>query len=143
MGSILGFHLPLPDHMHYFDAGQDDAGATKIPEAQHRSGDAFDGPMVLLDHVIQVLDLTNRDGRLPLGVHRVQRGQIRAAFVDGYRLRHTILSDRLFKEAPRCHLVALDSEQEINGFGRLVHRPVEVLPLAFDSDIRVVGSCPE
>jgi len=55
MGSILGFHLPLPDHMHYFDAGQDDAGATKILEAQHRSGDAFDGPMVLLDHVIQVL----------------------------------------------------------------------------------------
>jgi hypothetical protein len=48
MGSILGFHLPLPDHMHYFDAGQDDAGTTKILEAQHRSGDAFDGPMVLV-----------------------------------------------------------------------------------------------
>jgi hypothetical protein len=49
------FHLSFPDHMHHFDAGQDDAGATKILEAQHRSGDAFDGPMVLLDHVIQVL----------------------------------------------------------------------------------------
>jgi hypothetical protein len=97
-----------------------------------------DGPMVLLDHVIQVLDLTNRDGRLPLGVHRVQRGQIRAAFVDGYRLRHTILSDRLFKEAPCCHLVPLGSEQEINGFTRLVDRPVEIPPLAFDSDIRFV-----
>ena len=109
MSSVLGFHLPLLDHMHHFDAGQDDAGTTKIFEAKHRSGDAFDGPMVLLDHVIQVLDLTNRDGRLPLGVHRVQRGQIRAAFVDGYRLRHTTLSDRLFKEAPRCHLVALGS----------------------------------
>jgi hypothetical protein len=84
--SIIGFHLPLPDHMHYFDAGQDYAGATKILEAQHRSGDAFDGPMVLLDHVIQVLDLTDRDGRLPLGVHPVQRSQISAAFVDGYRL---------------------------------------------------------
>jgi hypothetical protein len=51
--------------MHYFDTGQDDAGATKILEAEHRSGDAFDGPMILLDHVIQVLDLTNRDGRSP------------------------------------------------------------------------------
>ena len=35
MGSILGFHLPLPNHMQYFDAGQDDAGATEILEAQH------------------------------------------------------------------------------------------------------------
>jgi hypothetical protein len=137
MGSILGFHLHLPGHMRYLDAGQDDAGATKILEAQHRSGDAFDGPMVVLDHVIQLLDLTNRDGRLALGVHRVQRGQIRAAFVDGYRLRHTILSDRLFKEAPCCHLVPLGSEQEINGFTRLVDRPVGIPPLAFDSDIRV------
>src|SRR5471032_2035271 len=51
---------------------------------------------------------------------------------------YTILSDRLFKEAPRCHLVALGSEQEINGFARLVHRPVEILPLAFDFDIRFV-----
>jgi hypothetical protein len=65
MGSIFGFHLPLPDHMHYFDTGQDNAGATKILEAVHRSGDAFDGSMILLDHVIQVLDLTNRDGRSP------------------------------------------------------------------------------
>ncbi len=51
-------------------------GATKILEAQHRSGDAFDGPMVLLDHVTQVLDLTDRDGRLPLGVSRVQRSRL-------------------------------------------------------------------
>src|SRR5258707_12356641 len=88
--------------------------------------------------LFRYFDLTNRDGRLPLGVHRVQRGQIRAAFVDGYRLRHTILSNRLFKEAPCCHLVPLGSEQEINGFACLVHRPVEALPLAFDFDIRFV-----
>ena len=53
MASTLGFHLPLPDHRHYFDAGQDDAGATKILEAQHRSGDAFDGPMVLSTTLIR------------------------------------------------------------------------------------------
>jgi len=94
--------------------------------------------MVLLDQVIQVLDLTDCDGRLSLGVDRVQRSQIRAAFVDGYHLGYTVLCDRLFKEAPRCHLVALGSEQEINGFSRLVHRPVEVLPLTSDFDIRFV-----
>ena len=52
MVSILGFHLPLPDDIRYFDAGQDDAGTAKILEAQHRSGDAFDGPMILLDQAL-------------------------------------------------------------------------------------------
>jgi hypothetical protein len=68
----------------------------------------------------QVLDLTDLDGRFALGIYRVQRGQIGAAFVDGHRLGRTILSDRLFKEAARCHRVALGSEQEINGFTRAV-----------------------
>jgi hypothetical protein len=65
MGSILGFHLPLPDRVHYFDAGQDDAGATKILDAPHRSGDAFDDPMITLCRAIQVLDFTNLDGAFP------------------------------------------------------------------------------
>src|ERR1700758_4939849 len=40
-------HLPLPDHMHHFDARQEDAGATKILEPQHRPGTSRDCPMVL------------------------------------------------------------------------------------------------
>ena len=82
--------------MHDFDAGQDDADATKILGAQLWWGDPFEGPVVLFNHAIQVPDLTDRGGRLPLGVHRVQCSQIRAAFVDGYRLGYTVLSDRLF-----------------------------------------------
>jgi hypothetical protein len=34
----------------------------EVLEAQHRLDDAFDGSMVLLDHVIEVLDLTNLRG---------------------------------------------------------------------------------
>ena len=37
MGSILGFRLPLPDHVHYFDTRQDDAGATEILEEEERN----------------------------------------------------------------------------------------------------------
>jgi len=99
----------------------------EILEPQHHLSDAFDGPMVLLNKIVEVLHLTDLDGRFALGVHRVQRGQIGTAFVDGYGLGYTVLSDRLFEEAPCCHLVALGSKQEIDGFGRLVHRPVEVL----------------
>jgi hypothetical protein len=71
-------------------------------------------PMVPLDHVIQALGLTSRDGRLPFGIQCVQRGQIRAAFDDSSRLWHTILSDRLFKEAPCFRLFPLGTGQEIN-----------------------------
>jgi hypothetical protein len=42
--------------------------------------------MVLFDHVVQILDLTNLDGRLALGIHRMKRGQIGTALVDGHRL---------------------------------------------------------
>ncbi len=55
MSSMLHFHLSFPDHMHRFDAGQDDAGTTKILEAHHRFDDPFDGPVVLLNNVVQIL----------------------------------------------------------------------------------------
>src|SRR6185437_16869616 len=87
------FHLPFLDHVHQFDATQNDVRAVEILEPEHRSDPAFDGPMVLLDDVVQILDLTNLDGRLALGIHRVKRSQIGAAFVDGYRLGRAVLTD--------------------------------------------------
>ncbi len=42
------FHLSFPDHMHKLDAGEKNAGAAKILEAEHRSGSTFDGTVVLL-----------------------------------------------------------------------------------------------
>ena len=49
------FHLPFLDHVHYFDATQNDARAVEILEAQHQSDDAFDGPMVLFDMLFRYL----------------------------------------------------------------------------------------
>ncbi|OTP79346.1 hypothetical protein PAMC26510_03255 [Caballeronia sordidicola] len=40
--------------------------------------------MVLFDHVVQLLGLTNLDGRLALGIHRMKRGEIGTALVDGH-----------------------------------------------------------
>jgi hypothetical protein len=52
------------------------AGATKILEAQHRSGDGFDGPMVLLDPVIQVLFFNPPKQSSPRGIGKGHRGCI-------------------------------------------------------------------
>jgi hypothetical protein len=92
--------LPFLDHVHHLDVTQNDGRAVEILKPEHRPGPAFDGPMVLLHDVVQVLDLTNLDGHLALGIHRVKRGQIGAALVDGHRLGRAILNDCLSKK--RC-----------------------------------------
>jgi hypothetical protein len=68
--------------VHQFDTGQKDALAVEVLEAEHRPGSAFDGPMVLLDDVIQILSLSNLDGYLTIVVDRVDGSQIGAALVD-------------------------------------------------------------
>ena len=46
------FHLPFRDHMHDLDATQNDTPAAEVLEPEHRSDDAFDGPMVVLNDVV-------------------------------------------------------------------------------------------
>jgi len=94
--------------------------------------------MVLLDYVVQILDLTNLDGCLALGVHRMQCRQIRAAFVDGHRLGRTVLSDCLFKKTPGSNLVPLGSEQKVDGVTRLVYGAIQVFPRAFNLDTGLI-----
>src|SRR5260370_22305424 len=93
-------HVSFLDHMHDLDAAQNDTRAVEILESQHRSDSALDGAMVLLNDVVQILDLTNLDRGFALGIHRMKRGQIGSAFINGYRLARTVLSHRLFKKPP-------------------------------------------
>ena len=92
-------HLSFDDHVHNFDAAQNDAGAVKSPESRHRTGASLDRAMVLFDDVVHVLVLANLDGRFALGVDRLKRGQIGPTFIDRYRLRGAVLIDRFFKNS--------------------------------------------
>src|SRR5450756_1905413 len=132
------FHLPFPDHVHEFDAGEKDSGAAKILEAEHRSGSAFNGSVVLLDDVVQILDLAYDD---PLSWSRIdgfESRYIRAALIDGHFLWRSIPLDGLFEE-PACRgLVAMRPQQEIDGVACLVHGTVQILPLALNLDVCLV-----
>jgi hypothetical protein len=46
---VGGVHIIFGDHLHQFDAGQNDPGAAKRLESQHGSRAPYDRPMVLLD----------------------------------------------------------------------------------------------
>ena len=52
---VGGVHIIFGDHMHDLNATQSDTRAAEVLESEHRSGDAFDGPMVLLNYVVQIL----------------------------------------------------------------------------------------
>src|ERR1700692_3546447 len=133
------FHLPLPDHVHHFDAGQNDLGATIILEAHHRFDDRFDGPVVLLDDVVQVLDLTDLDGRFRFGVDGLEGRQICYTFIHGNRLRYAVLADSFLEVVTRSSLLATSSQQKINGLSGPVYRPVEIFLFTTDLDIGLTG----
>ena len=74
MGAFFNLHLSFPNHMHDLDAGQSDARAPKTLETQHRFRDAFDGPVILFDNVVQVLALPDLDRCFLLGIDRLGSG---------------------------------------------------------------------
>jgi hypothetical protein len=47
--------LSIGDHVHDFDVGEQNSCAAKDLESKHLPLDLFDGPVVLLDDVVQVL----------------------------------------------------------------------------------------
>jgi hypothetical protein len=50
------FSLAFFDDVHEFNAREKNAGAAKLPEAEHRPGSALNGAVVLLNDFVQALD---------------------------------------------------------------------------------------
>jgi hypothetical protein len=53
--------LAFLDQVHQLNAWQSGSGRTKGFEAEHGSDDPFDGPVVLLDEIVQILALADLD----------------------------------------------------------------------------------
>ncbi|RKT20821.1 hypothetical protein B0G69_4167 [Paraburkholderia sp. RAU2J] len=84
------------------------------------------------------LDLAHLHGRFPFGVDGLQCGQIGTAFVYGDGLRFAVLIEGFLEIATRGSLVTMGSQQEIDGLSGLIHRTIQVLPLAAHLDVRFV-----
>ena len=121
--------------MHDLDAAKNDARAAEVLEPEHPSDDAFDGPMVLLNYVEQIFDLTNLDGCVAPAVHRVQRGQTGSAFVHRHRLGYAVVQDLFFEITPGASLVPASSQKKVDRVTLLVHGPVKGPP--FTPDLHV------
>jgi hypothetical protein len=57
--------LPFHDLLHEFNSDQNSARVVEGLETEHRLRAEFDTPVVLLDHIVQVLTTANVDWILP------------------------------------------------------------------------------
>src|SRR5450755_1550848 len=75
--------LAFLDHVHGLDAGDQGARAAKGLEPEHGSHDALDGPVILLDDVVEVLALPHLDVGAGVGTNALDGSGVGAALVDG------------------------------------------------------------
>jgi len=94
--------------------------------------------MILFHDIIHVFYLPDDDGRAMLCVVALHGGFIRLTAVNGDRLEEPVTADR-FLEQPEGRLcVSMLRQQKVNGLAVLVHGAIEIAPLAFDFDGRLV-----
>ena len=65
----------------------------KSLKTQHGPDDAFDGPVILLDDIVEVLRLALHDRHTGVGLHAVDGGRVGAALIDRDRLGQAMPAD--------------------------------------------------
>src|ERR1700722_17875968 len=135
-------NLPLPDHRHRFETWQCSSGGSEPAEAEPRSDQTLDAPMILLDNIIQILALpeTRTAPELAVSLHLRDRPWIGGVLVDreGARIDGARLRERLAEEPLRGSRIAPCSQQEVDRLPAAVHRPIEIHPTSLHLDIGLV-----
>ena len=90
------------------------------------------------DNVIQIFHLADDDGGAVLLIVAFDGGFIGVTAVDGNLLGNPVAADSFLQKAQRGLLVSLLGEEEINGLAMFIHRPILVIPLPFDLNIRLI-----
>ena len=124
--------------MHQLNTHKGRLSRLKRFEPQHGPCDPFHTTMILLDDVVEILDLADFNRRAVLLVVALDGGFIGLTAINRDLLRDAMTADRLGQKPLGRSLVALLSQQEVNRLARLIHGAIEVIPLPFDLDIRLV-----
>src|SRR5262252_7928925 len=128
----LHYHLSFLDHVHELNPNECVLSGLERFKPQHGSCHPLYASMILLHNVVEILDLTDGDRGAVLGIVALDGGFIGRTPVDGDLLRHAVAADRFLEKAERRLLVSLLSEEKVNGLAVLIHRPIQIAPLAFD-----------
>jgi hypothetical protein len=79
---------------------------------EHRPSDAFNGTMILLDDIVEILDLPDLDRDGAFRIQLVERSFVGAALIHCHRVRDLVLQHRLVEKAPCSCCVAFGSQQK-------------------------------
>jgi site-specific DNA recombinase len=90
------------------------------------------------DDVIEILNLADFDHRPVLLVVVLNGRGVGLTAIDRDLLWHPVAADRLGEEAHGGSLIALGCQQEVNGLATFIYRPIQIVPLALDPDVRFI-----
>src|ERR1700733_6815561 len=118
--------------MRQFDSRESNCCRSKGLESQHRSASLFNGPMVLLNHVVEISPRTHFH-LPPAGIFLAKRlqtskGRFIAIDVDFLRPWDSSIGDGCSEKCLRGLFIAIIAEQRPNGFSGLVHGSKQVMP---------------
>ena len=94
--------------------------------------------MVLFENIVQVFALANLHAFVLVSVVLLDGRRISSAFVDVDQAGFAIGTDSFIEKAQSSFLVTPGCKQEINGVTLFVDGAIEIFPLAFDFDIRLI-----
>jgi hypothetical protein len=94
--------------------------------------------MILFDHITQVFDLMDDDvGTVGLVVAG-DGGFIGLTAVNGDDFGHPVTADRLRQKPQRRLGILVLCQQNVTGLPGCIHGAIQIAPLAFDPDVRLV-----
>jgi Domain of unknown function (DUF3387) len=134
--------LPLANAMSQLDSGDRDGRVGEGLEPSHRRTAALDGSVILLDDVVEVLaspDLDVAPTRV-LATQQPQRAPARHVAIERHfaRQARSIRRQSLAKERLCGGDPTVAAEQEVDGLALLVNRSIEIVPLGFDRNVRLI-----
>jgi hypothetical protein len=124
--------------VHDFNSTENDTCTSKIFEAKHWSRSSFDGSMILLDNVIEILALSDHHLCAVLPIVIFESGLVRSALVDVGDTRKEIVLDRARKKSTCGTTISFGGEKEIYGVSLLIHRTIQIAILTANLDVRFV-----
>jgi site-specific DNA recombinase len=88
--------------------------------------------------IIEILGLADDDRGAVGFIIALDRRFVGRAPINGDFLRHAVAADRLLQKPQGRLLIAVLGQQKVDGLTLLIDRPIEIAPLTFDLNIRLI-----
>jgi hypothetical protein len=142
------FACPFPHHVNHLDAAQDRPSGRDRLEPKHWSNPALDGPMILLDAIVQVGTLPDPD-RLQIaprsvlepvhGIAGQDRLSVGLAAINHDPLRSSVSLQCLAQEALSGREIAPFAEPELDRIAVAVDGTVQIPPVTTNFDVGLIN----